>query len=406
MSAEAADLLPPRILVVDDERQIHASVRLRLARHYDLAFCANARDALRTLADNRYDLCLADIHMPSMDGLAFIEAAARVDRDLGFVILSAFDSDENLRRAIPLQVYEFLGKPLPEKNGFEGRIPGWIERTRLRRREHALADQAGVIARDLELARLEREVELVASESARDALLQNAGLLTTIQAHLAAAVMYLAPRVKFDPTAAQLFRGLDEARKTAEAATSVTGAFFDSGYGNRDTSPALVDAGVRHAMSIATRKAGASEANKVLDYLATDDRVPIRGLSGIEFLLMMVPAIELALLIGAVNQTIRVSSAPVARLDAAVTGNRGSHLLWLNRRNAVGSHPGVAITIENGGPALARERAESWLRGDEPSLAAIPARGLIHGIQRCHGLVALAVLPESERFRVMFFLPT
>ena len=50
----------------------------------------------------------------------------------------------------------------------------------------------------LESARMEKEVELVASESARDALLQAAGLLTTVQAHLVGAVSTLAARAKVE----------------------------------------------------------------------------------------------------------------------------------------------------------------------------------------------------------------
>ena len=84
----------------------------------------------------------------------------------------ASGGSDNLRRAIPLNVFDFIGKPLPERDGFEARIPEWIDRTRAQRRDQALARQAGTINQDLDLARLEREVELVASETARDALLQ------------------------------------------------------------------------------------------------------------------------------------------------------------------------------------------------------------------------------------------
>ena len=155
MITHSIDLVTPRILVVDDERQIHASLRLRLAKQYELVCCFDALTALRTLAAERFDLCLVDIHMPEMDGLAFIEAAQRSDPALGYVVLSAFDSSENLRRTIPLHVFEFIGKPLPDRDGFEARIPEWVNRTRAQRRDQALARQAAVINQDLGLARME-----------------------------------------------------------------------------------------------------------------------------------------------------------------------------------------------------------------------------------------------------------
>lgn len=406
MSRRPTDLLTPRILVVDDERQIHASLRLRLGESYDLVFSFNARDALKLLETHRFDLCFADIHMPQMDGLAFIAEAEKVDPHLGFVVLSAFDSDENLRRAIPLQVYEFLGKPLPERVGFEARIPEWIERTRKRRHDHSLAEQASVISQDLDSARLERDVELVASESARDALLQTASLLTTVHAHLVGATAVLAARAKTDGTVTHLLRSLEEARKTADAAIVVAEGFFDSGYGNRDSSPALVGAGIRHAMSIATRMTDAEAGNKTIDCSAFDDRLPIHGLSGIDFLLMMSPAIAAALSVAANNSTVRIEGQQLSRLDAATRDVQLRNFLWVNRRNALLSQPGVLISVASGAEPLPRAQAESWLRGEETSLATVAARGLLSGLQKCKGLLGLAVPPQAFHFRIVLALPT
>src|SRR5688572_18780552 len=104
MSADPLDMLPARIIVVDDEHQIHASIRLRLGREHDITFCYSGQEALAKLTGQRFDLCFVDIHMPGMDGLRFIDAARGVDSQLGYVVLSAFDTDHNLRRTIPLQV--------------------------------------------------------------------------------------------------------------------------------------------------------------------------------------------------------------------------------------------------------------------------------------------------------------
>src|SRR4051794_1989067 len=123
MTPASVDLFSPRILVVDDERQIHASLKLRLGRDYSLVCHTDARQALALLPAERFDLCIVDIHMPHMDGLAFVAAAQQSDPALGYLLLSAFDTDENLRRAIPLGVYEFIPKPLPARAGFEDRLP-------------------------------------------------------------------------------------------------------------------------------------------------------------------------------------------------------------------------------------------------------------------------------------------
>ena len=406
MSTPSLDLVTPRILVVDDERQIHASLRLRLAKQYELVCCFDAASALRTLAEERFDLCLVDIHMPEMDGLAFIEAAQRSDPGLGYVVLSAFDSSENLRRTIPLHVFEFIGKPLPERDGFEARIPEWINRTRTQRRDQALARQAGAISQDLDLARMEREVELVASETARDALLQTANLLTTIHAHLVSATSMVAARARTDPSATQLLRNLEEARKTADAAASVAAGFFDSAYASRDSAPALIDSGIREAIGIAVRMSHAEVANKAVDFAAFDSRLALQGLSGIDFLLMLVPAIGAALTLADANTTVSIRGQHLVRLEAAMKDPQLRSYLWVNRKHALTSHPSVLITVTTTATPLSRTQVEAWFRGEDGPLATVSARGLLAGLEKCRGLLAMPVDPQTKQFSLVLVLPT
>lgn len=401
---DSVALLTPRILAVDDERQIHASLKLRLGDRYELVCCLDAHDALRKVEAERFDLCIVDIHMPRMNGLKFIEAAQQRDPALGFLVLSAFDSDENLRRAIPLQVYDFLPKPLPEPIGFEHRMPEWIERTRQRRHELGLARNASTLAQDLGSALLERDVELIASESARDALLQTAGLLTTIHAHLVASTTALAARVKQEPSLSHLLRGLDEARKTADAAVSVTEGFFGSAYGSRDTSPAVAKAGLAHAAQIATRIARAEVDDKTIDLQALDEHLVIRGLSGIDFLLMMTPALALALTIARPHTTVGVTVELLARVELALRDPRTKGCLWVNRKTAWTNQPGVLIFITAAGPGLSRTEAEAWLKGESSRLAAVTSRGLVRGIEKCRALAGIAIAPGEETFRMTFAL--
>lgn len=405
MISTSADLLVPRILIVDDERQIHASLRLRLGRDYGLVCHNDPRQALALLREERFDLCIVDIHMPHLDGLAFVAAAREADPDLGYIFLSAFDSDENLRRAIPLQVYDFIAKPLPEREGFEAKIPGWIEQTRRRRREHDLAQRAETIAGDLQDAQVARDAELIASETARDALLQTANLLTTIHAHLVTATAALAGRARAEPGVSHLWRNLDEARKTADAAITVAEGFFNSAYGHRDTSPALVQSGVRHALSIAMRMTEAERHHTFADIAGLDDRLPLRGISGIDLLLLLVPMLGAAFTQARPGSTVRIEGCHVARTDAVPRDPRLKHHLWVNRRGAPAAQPAWLLTVAAAGPALPRAEAEAWLNGKPSGMARISARGLVLGVQKHRALLGLGVAPESALFHVALALP-
>jgi hypothetical protein len=340
-----------------------------------------------------------------MDGLKFIAAAREVDPNLGYVVLSAFDTDENLRRSIPLQVYEFIPKPLPDRNGFEERLPDWIERTRLRRRQHELAAKAKGIALELDLAKLEREVELVASESARDALLQTAGLLTTIHAHLVAATTTLSSRARNDVQIGYLLRGLEEARKTADAAISATEGFYNSGYGNRDASLALPATGTSHAIEIALRMCDAGRREKRVDVISLSDHVPIQHLSGIDYLLMIVPVLAAALTLAEPKTTVRVCGEGLAHLESIFGDGRFRGFLWVNRRNAMIPHSGILITVTSPAKPFSTSAAEEWLNSKYEPLEAVTARGLVKGIQKCRGILGLAVAPNHQ-CKFVLALPT
>lgn len=406
LARDPITLLQPRLLVVDDEFQVHAAMRLRLSKEYDVTYSYGAQDALAKITKERFDLCLADISMPEMDGFRFIDAARKVDPQLGYVIVSACDNDTNLRRTIPLQVYDFISKPLPERRDFEHKIPDWIEATRTRRREHSLAEQAETVVQERDSARMERDVELVASESARDALMQTAGLLTTTHAHYHSALSFLVDRVKNDPSLTPLLRSMEEGRRATAAMISVVERFLGSAYGSRDSSPALVNDGIRDALNLALRNPTVEQLNKSAHFQPLDLQLPLRGLSGISFLLMMFPALAAALAIAPPTSTVGVRGEHFTRLDSILKDPSRRSYCWINRRNALLSHSGWLIVITTSSPALHRANVEQWLKGEYPALAAITPRGIIDGVQKCHGLLGFSLAPHEEHFQLLLALPT
>ena len=406
MKPEIVDLTTPRILLVDDERQIHASLRLRLGARYELVSSTNPKNALDVVGHQQFDLCIVDIHMPGMDGLTFVETARQLDPGLGYIILTGFDSDENLRRAIPLQVFDLVPKPLPDRAGFEQRMPDWISRTRARRRELALAKESGPIVQDLELARIERDIESTASESAREALLQTANLLTTIQALLLSASLSLEKVGRSDGLFASACRSLQEARKHSAAAAEIAEGYFNSAYADRESSPAVVGPGLAHAVGISTRLTKADVHRKAVDLSGMPGSVVVNGLTGVDFLLMLVPALSVALELAKPDSTLRVRCEELVRLDTAFGESGRRRFLWVNRKHALISHPGVLITARTSAPALENAEVESWLRGQTTGSIRIPSRGLLHGLGKCKGLLGFSVKPEANHFEMALALPT
>ena len=405
MSAVADQIINPRILVVDDERQIHASLRLRLAANHEVVCCADPRVALAHVKQESFDLCFVDLHMPAMTGLQFVEAARTIDAGLGFVILSGHGTEENLRRAIPLQVYDFILKPLPDRAGFEQRLPEWISRTKARRKEMALLESSATLVQDLGTAQIERDIEFTASESARDALLQSANLLTTIHALVASACQSIDSREKQDAGLRMIGRSLHEARRATEAATTITESFFDSAYANRDASLAILGAGLRQASEICLRWTRSEHDRKNVDSVVQESNAIVRGLSGIELLLLLIPPLSAALEVSAPGTTVQVRSEGCLRLDAVPRALHTREFLWVNRRNAMHSHPGVLLGIRSSAGALDRAELTAWLEA-RPCRINLPVRGLLHGLAKCKGMMGFSVAPTHGYFEIVLALPT
>lgn len=78
---------------------------------------SNADDFLEYIDEHSVDVVFTDIKMPKMDGLELISKVKleMKKENIYFVIISAFDSYEYMRRAINLGVVDYLKKPINRK---------------------------------------------------------------------------------------------------------------------------------------------------------------------------------------------------------------------------------------------------------------------------------------------------
>ena len=105
-----------RIVLVDDDPLVRAGLKLILGGSPDLEVVAEAvdgLDALDVVARERPDLVLMDIRMPRKDGLAATaEILARPDAPR-IVVLTTFDSDDMVLKALQAGASGFLLKDTP-----------------------------------------------------------------------------------------------------------------------------------------------------------------------------------------------------------------------------------------------------------------------------------------------------
>ncbi|WP_067796335.1 response regulator transcription factor [Actinomadura formosensis] len=110
------DSPPIRVLIVDDDALVRAGLSMMLANAGDLAVVADVADGAEVVAavnQHRPDVVLMDIRMPRLDGLAATELLRARREPPEIIILTTFDTDDHILRAMRAGASGFLLKHTP-----------------------------------------------------------------------------------------------------------------------------------------------------------------------------------------------------------------------------------------------------------------------------------------------------
>ncbi len=103
-----------RILVVEDEADIRELLEIVLmSRGYEVATAENGRIGLDVITRFRPDLVLADLSMPELDGLGFLEGKSALPdvAAVPVIVLSARDKNGDVMQAIERGASNYITKP-------------------------------------------------------------------------------------------------------------------------------------------------------------------------------------------------------------------------------------------------------------------------------------------------------
>jgi DNA-binding NarL/FixJ family response regulator len=104
---------PIRVLIVDDDPLVRSGLGLILggAKSVEVvAQAANGRQGLAAMAEHRPDVVLMDIRMPVMDGIEATTAAVAGSDPPKVIVLTTFDADDYVLRALAAGASGFLLK--------------------------------------------------------------------------------------------------------------------------------------------------------------------------------------------------------------------------------------------------------------------------------------------------------
>lgn len=105
-----------RLVIVDDDAMVRTGLRLILGGEPDLEIVGEAEDgrqAMRVIRDLGPDIVLMDIRMPEQDGLTTTELLLAQPGPPRVLVLTTFDADDMVLRALELGADGFLLKDTP-----------------------------------------------------------------------------------------------------------------------------------------------------------------------------------------------------------------------------------------------------------------------------------------------------
>jgi CheY-like chemotaxis protein len=151
----------PRVLVIDDDQDIHRLLRVRLeARGYDVTAASSGEEGLARLRETPPDLVFLDVAMSGMTGIDVLDYVRSQRLDVAVILTTAYSSEQVAIAALRHGADDYLRKPF-DRGEFQAALDRTLARLRMSRQIRALSEE------------LEAKQQQLAAELARAAAVQS-----------------------------------------------------------------------------------------------------------------------------------------------------------------------------------------------------------------------------------------
>lgn len=162
----------PRVLVIDDDEDIHALLGARLeSRGYQVVFASSGEEGVAKLKETTPDVVFLDVAMSGMTGIDVLDVIRTKRFDVAVILTTAYSSEQVAIAALRHGADDYLRKPF-DRGEFQAALDRTLARLTMARQIKALRNE------------LERKQAQLTEEVARAAVVQ-ADLLPIEQPPLA-----------------------------------------------------------------------------------------------------------------------------------------------------------------------------------------------------------------------------
>ncbi len=160
------------ILIVDDEESVRDSLyNWFIEDGYSVECAENAKKALQMLEEKEFDIILADIKMPGMDGMEMHRRIRSLNRDSIVIIMTAFASVDTAVQALKDGAFDYITKPFDPDDlshlirNAAAQISLKSENEALKRRVTTLENVDDLIGRSEAIQNVLKQIENVAQSN-------------------------------------------------------------------------------------------------------------------------------------------------------------------------------------------------------------------------------------------------
>ncbi|MFB6340248.1 sigma-54-dependent transcriptional regulator [Saccharicrinis sp. FJH62] len=242
------------ILIVDDEESVRDSLyNWFIEDGYEVACAQDAKTALSILESHPYDIVLADIKMPGMDGMEMLKRIKTLNDKSIVIMMTAFATVNTAVQALKDGAYDYVTKPFdPDElshliNNVSKQIKLSEENESLKERVISLENVEDLIGNSEPMKKVLREVESVAQSNSSVIITGESG---TGKELIARAIHFNSPR-KYFPLVSVHCGALSESLLESELFGHEKGAFTGAMY-NRKGRFEMADNGTIFLDEIAT----------------------------------------------------------------------------------------------------------------------------------------------------------
>jgi len=242
------------ILIVDDEESVRDSLyNWFIEDGYAVERAGNAKEALSLLESKNFDIILADIKMPGMDGLEMSRRIKALNKDAIIIVMTAFASVDTAVQALKDGAYDYVTKPFDPDDlshlvrNATKQVQLKTENENLRNKIISLENVEDIIGKSREMMNVLKEVESVAQSYSSVIITGESG---TGKELIARAIHFNSPR-KYFPLVSVHCGALTESLLESELFGHEKGAFTGAMY-NRKGRFEMADGGTIFLDEIAT----------------------------------------------------------------------------------------------------------------------------------------------------------